>query len=510
LPRWLRGDTVWNLAHHNFAQAPLQVLMMLADIYVGPFPWWSRTFGYAAWILFFVCLRRVAPPPRGDVIATIGVLLWFCFMNRASLFAYSWVQVEVGCQLLSLVGILLAGHVWAGSTSSRNATTLLLWGIWIVLFSHAHKGFYFPLLFGLLGVLLADSRREAMAFAASTAAYLCYILWLDGFLLMFAARAKDSHAKNYGDMAIAMALLGTGAIGAALKEVAGGLHLTAARCAFFIAGVGMGIDALRRIAVHRDARFVNAAAFIWPAMGMIVTTALGRFPQVGFRLEEGERYWYNSVLFLLGMTIYTSLLSIRLPFLATAGVVGASAGILMGATANYTPHFIRYWYTENCIQLGRALNPEVRWEHGGYDRSVVDGFRFSQQFLCEMRADVFSFPGVGSLHYFPKPTESTPACTEVKAVKSKEMLGQESAHLVTTEIISPIEADIGVLWEEGRPIAMSYIIEIQGVRSMRHYAPCIGAGAHLVLYKWDSAGLISAVCQCPLVEDLDAQDLRER
>jgi hypothetical protein len=500
LPRWLRGDTIWNLTHHNGAQAPVPMLMMLADIYVGPFPWWSRAFGYAAWAAFFLCLRRTAPPPRGDVVAVIGVLLWFCFMNRASLYAYSWMQVEVGCQLLSLVGILLAQKVWTSDDLARRRKTLLLLGVWVVVFSHAHKGFYFPLLYGLLGVLLAESRREAIAFAAGTGAYLCYILWLDGFVLMYVEQAGGGLAKNYGDMAIAMALLGTGAIGAALREVASGVHLTVARCAFFLVGIGMGLDALRRIALCRDARFVSTTALIWPAAAMIVTTAIGRFAQVGFKLEEGERYWYNSVLFLLGMLVYTAVLLRRMPFLVIASIVGTSAGILAAATSNYMPHFIRYWHAENCIQLGRALNPDVRWENGGYVASVVDGFHLSRQFLCEMQADVFSFPGLGSLEYFPKPTDSVATCTGVRAVKSREMFGDEAVDVVATEVAAPLEADLGVLWEGGRPIAMSHVVEIQGVRSMRHYAPRIGPDVQLVLYRWNSAGLVSAVCQCDVDE----------
>jgi hypothetical protein len=500
LPRWLRGDSFRNLTHHNFAQAPVQVVLMLADIYLGPFPWWSRVFGYAAWILFFVTLRYVAPAPRGDLVATIGVLLWFCFMNRASLFAYSWVQVEVGCQLLSLAGILLAGMVWARGEFPRKAILLVLLGVWVFVFSHSHKGFYFPLLFGLLGVFLADSRRASIGFAAFLGAYLCYILWIDGFVWMFATDAKDGRAKNYGDMAIAMALLGTGAIGAALREIASNVHLTLVRCVLFLVGIGMGIDALRRIAILRQAQFVSVAALIWPAAGMIVTTAIGRFAQVGFKLEEGERYWYNSVLFLLGILVYAALLPRRAPFVAIASVVGAAGVILMAATANYMPHFVRYWYTENCIQLGRALNPEVRWENGGYDGSVVDGFRVSRQFLCEKRADVFSFPGLASLEYFPKPTESAPLSDNVTASKTSLMFGTESLDLVTTEIAAPLDADIGVLWEQGRPIAVSYIVEIQGGRSMRHYAPRIAAGSQLMLYKWDSAGQVVAVCQCQVKE----------
>jgi hypothetical protein len=44
---------------------------------------------------------------------------------------------------------------------------------------------------------------------------------------------------------------------------------------------------------------------------MIVTTVNGRLDLYGLAIQEGERYWYNSVFYLLGMLGYVANLPLR-------------------------------------------------------------------------------------------------------------------------------------------------------------------------------------------------------
>lgn len=497
LPRWLRGDSAWNLWHHNIAQAHVQTLLMLADVYVGPYPWWSRTFDVAAWIVFFLVLRSATPPPRGDVVAAIGALLWFCSVNHASLFTYSWVQVEVGCQLLALAGVLYAGRQWSSGPSGPTGMTLLLLGAWIFVFSHAHKGFYFPLAYGLVGTCLAKTRRQAICFAAFVACYLTYILWLDGFLPMFARQAQGGQLSSR-DIVLGCALLGTGAIGSMLRELGVRIDLTSARIAIFIAGICMGLHATWRIARHRDARFVAAAAFIWPAVGMVVTTVLGRMSMLGISIEEGERYWYNSVFFLLGMVSYAAAWPGPWLFTALVALVGSAAVVLAANSFRPLPHYIRYHYTENAIQIGRAMHPEARWVHQGYRDHTLAGFHACRRLLERRRADVYSFWGFQAMESLRGPPGSVPACVGITVRRSREPFGEESADLLTAEFNGPLAADLAIVWEDGRPISMTYVLGLEGTSLTKNYAPTIAPHARLVFYRRTPGCGITAVCEAPV------------
>lgn len=495
LLRWVVGDTIWNLSHHNSAQALVQQFFLLADIYFGPYPYWSRAFNFIAWATMILSLRTSAPGRRGDAIAIVVILAYFCFKNAASTTTYPWVHVEVSSQILSLSFCLFAAD---GLVKERPRRILRTWlcAAGCVLFSHAHKGFFFPLAFFLVMGCIVKDKKQSLLLFLSLVLYVVYITYLDGFIYEFYKTAKLSTGPkrfSFAEGLLADALLATGLIGSASKVVS--VQLDWFRVAIVVAGLAMAADALRRIVVYRDARFAAAIFLIVPAVGAVVATVAGRFEALGFEIQEGERYWYSSIFFILGMMSYSAQFTSQLPLLLTGAIGGASAVILVVVSFERQDHLIRYTYNMESMHLAMAYDPVADWQQQWFIDHVAEGFKTTRHLLEAKRAEAFGTWELSVVSQLAKPDENINRCAQAEISVDQQTVGPSRAHVLHASLPENPDFDLAVLWSGDRVSSLSYVLQLSPRYLVTIYSREFPPASRLVIYKHESKGGAEPICQ---------------
>ena len=494
-PRYLKGSGFYELTHHNYAQSLIQFAMLWADIYIGPYPFWTRSFAYLSWFVFFLTLRSSGVQPQSNVLVSATLLIWFSYKNSASLYTYPWVHVEVGCQLLSL-----SAAIGAVKTINSGRTILIIFLTSLCfLFSHVHKGFYFPLVLGWLAVFISQPKAQRYAFFFLSVFYLIYIVWADGFLMGFYKEAgTNPFPVDWWSRAVATSALSTAVIGSVAQQFGTGLQLYFFRGAVFLGGLYIIVACLWRVVWLRDSRAALPLIFLLPALGMTFTTVIGRLSLMGLeQLQYGERYWYYSVLFSLGILLFlreycAALLSkVALAFYLVCGLVLAAVS---PTNQNYQ---ISYVYRMNALQIARAVNPDIRWVYQWYTPELVTGYFLSRDELKSLSAEVFGWRGFDLVkHDFEPGISPLPEC-DVSDLKDVSVdLGGEPARMVELELPSYHQSTFAIAWSNNDIVSMSYVLKMTP-QTLIMYMPT-NLTTNIVLYQVQSTQNLKEICKVSL------------
>lgn len=357
---WQNGKSGLEKIRHNGAAAWLQALTLWLDIYIGPYALWSYLAGYllcltlipAFWV---VCDRRISPAVFWFLIA-VCLLIWVGDYNRPQVLDYHWRIVEVGCQIATLAGGMLAMH----AILKHNHVLLgaSLFGAFIA--SHTHGGYaYFHIL--LVFLALQDTRPKArLGWIGAILVYAIYMYAIEGTYADLVARllSGDDGSSSLVDVVLAAIFLYSVIVVNLLEQIFGFANSPWLRLLFYVPLAGLSAVAIYRFLLKKDPVAGSFLLFQATGFAFVLLAAIARFERYGFSLVDIPRYSSYSTLALIAMLWYGA--SLARPLIST--VVLAGFAVLLFPTIQFTKQeidsVVKYGLNRQAQYYSSALNPE--------------------------------------------------------------------------------------------------------------------------------------------------------
>ena len=211
--------------------------------------------------------------------------------------------------------------------------------------------------------------------------YLFYIYIIDGTLRLFINSAPRDYALI--DLFKVSSLMANTIFGSAINIIHKFRELDFLYLSeiVFVFGFICMIDSIKKIFLQKQLKFLYSFCFLSTSFAMIISTCMGRFGQFGFAISHGDRYWYYSILFALGILFYLINSKKRILYWIFILFYSASSLILAWATYHNLPYLIEHNYQTTSIKINQLLHPGKNWRNDSFNDLMHDKFENIKWFL---------------------------------------------------------------------------------------------------------------------------------
>jgi len=512
---WVRGEPFPERLRHNASPSPIQSLLLALDVYLGPYPYWSRGFavaGVAAGLATFgTVLARLVSREHALLVLAVFVGFWFSASNEQQKFTYVWRTVEAACHLLCLgIGAAVIGR-WSRREALSGATLVLL-GL-LFLFSHVHKAFGYFLGLTLLGAAVLPARRERLVYLGVGLGYLFHGALLMPFLggldsgSTRVALPSPSEALDYG---LAFAALVTAPIRDALAHLAPDPAVLAASTAAGLAVVwAAGTGAWRSLS-KRDWTCVLAVFVTGVNLGLAGMTVLGRFPAYGGDVARASRYWSDALLVLLGALVLLAARAPRRVFWPVAALCLALGASETLRGFGRIPGLARSIAIGESMQFAHVLHPGAGWTVPQFSARHARAFRAVRPVVVAHGVGALGMEAFEERDELPAPGPARLATCEGRLAFWR---APEVGALAVRFAFDPgrhLGVRFGAVWDAGELVGFGRALEAEGEGFLAVFAPSDVAPGSLVLYGAAASGDPLPLCERPLLgEPTEAEPGRE-